>query len=120
MQHEAQETRLRLREIEGITTAIAIDDRTYASPVAAVIGKLHIVTRGKSVLEPLQHHTSELAGLLKIERQHLLRAGGWITPPGSRERAVERVGGCRSRLCRGRLQYGRGVTRCLRWQLAQA
>src|SRR5262249_3060951 len=68
----------------------------------------------------MQHHPSKLAGLLKIERQHLLRAGGWITPPGGRERSVERVGGCRSRLHRGCLQYGCGVTRRRWWQFAQA
>src|SRR5262245_47114977 len=120
MQYEAQETRLRFWQIEKITPAIALDDRTHSSPVAAVIGKLHVVMRGESVLEPVQYYSSELAGLLKIERQRLLRAGGWITLPGSRECSVERVGGCRSWLCGGRLQEKRGVARRWHWQLTQA
>src|SRR6266498_1087451 len=106
--------------MEGITTTIAVQHRPHGLPVAAVIGELHVVMRGESVIEPMQNHTSELAGLLKIERQHLLSARGRSALPGSGECSVKRVRGLRPRLSRGRLQHGRGVARRLRRQLAKA
>src|SRR5712691_3803682 len=120
MQHEAEETRLRLREIEEITTTIAVDHRPHGLPVAAVIGELYVVMRGESVVEPMQNQASELAGLLKIERQHLLSARRRSALPGSGERSVKRVRGRRPRLRRGRLQHGCGVAHRLRRQLAKA
>jgi len=92
----------------------------YSRVAASPDGEFHFHRGPKYAATMLGYGAAELAGLLKIEPQHLLRAGAWITPPGSRERSVEGVGGCRSRLRRGRLQYGRGVTRRRRWQLAQA
>src|SRR5262245_32759375 len=120
MQDETQEARFRLREEEGVPTAVALDHGTHGSPMAAVVGELHRVTGRERVIEPVQDQTSELTGLPKIDRQHLLRAGGRIALPGGRESPVERVSGFRSRLNRGRLQHGRGLARRLRRQLANA